>query len=229
MEDVFGVAPGISVDGNQKSKSRCGLLLTILLSMFLVFLVYHETIDTFAKQNPEVVTSVTSSRDPPIIQVKPSTFNFAFGVRNQNTGKYIADDTGFYNIKVYSTIRKQSFDYDNDEYEQEQEKNILKYSRCDDGDFTGPFNFIETDLLPTSYCISLDNPNPPRLEGTHASTERHSIEVVFSLCDDEDDPSSVPCKSEEQIEDAFENAKLEIEYTGYRFDPENYETPISYF
>mgnify|MGYP000335806894 CR=1 FL=1 len=77
MLDIFGVPPRLFIENSSKFKTNFGLFLTLLLLGLVVctFWVYGN--DIYYREKPITIFTEESQPDPPLVNVKNNTLNFA--------------------------------------------------------------------------------------------------------------------------------------------------------
>ncbi len=226
--NLFGKPVLLNFQGSHKSQSKIGVLFTLLLVGFGVWLVYYFGREIVLKKDPSIVTSELYTADPPPMTITQEKFPFAFAIVDPKTQVGYINES-IYLPKAYQILRKRMIKSDGT-VEVSVTRNPLKLEACQKDEvekFVGD-NDLDYNDFAGLYCVGQDAENPVTLEGLFSSEIYKGFVIEFHLCNSS--TSSVLCGSDEEIKAKFvSGTNFMINFGNTAINLQNYDRPISLY
>lgn len=209
--DLFKKPLHLTIDNQELTSTKFGLLLSSLIYGFLTFMFVQS--DFFLKAKPTILSELRTEKEAPLIQYKG--FPLAFAIKDR--GDNIVYDERIYSINVEAFSTKKP---ENSSQEEIIKIDMKYFHICNESDTQNDeyFGFVQK-----LFCL---NDNFFEIQGFSQETTWQMLKISVLLCENSTEKNNNSCKSPEEISKFFEMENFQIVYGTPYFQPRNYEKPI---
>lgn len=222
MQDYFGVSPTFTLHGKMKFQNIGGGFISLIINVLCLAFTFNYCYEIFSHNNPYLQSVIMSSSKEPNLTISSDNLIISFGILGRNYE--IIDDASLFTVDTnYLIITAENNSLNYQKYPLKRINcttiNLKKYKEAN---FEAEFY---SNNLQNYYCYNeTEENNPIILGGLYGSDFYGTITVSILKCDNTTSP--VPCKSQEEIDEALNYCYFEVFFLDHYIDPLNYYHPI---
>jgi len=225
--DLFAIPITLNREGKNKAISRHGILLTLLLVGFIIWLIFSVSRELFIKKNPNTISYDSFIAVPAPMEINRDTFPIAFGLQLLDAlgTNFFKDKTVYYpevQLLIYRNVMN-----DDGSWTKEQEYLDIDVEDCTPAHFGVNQDVLgDVDFTMYVYCLSFVQPKLDKLilQGVEDLTTYHGLMINIVKCQ-----NSTTCASDKEIEEKLTGAWLNLVYIQSAINPQNFSNPNQKF
>lgn len=222
IQDYFGMVPTLTHHGKMKYQNLMGAWLSLLINCCCLIYVVTFVIELLSHNNPSLNTVTISNSASPNITLSSDDLIIAFGIMDRSY-KIINDPSVFtidprYQI-ISSVNGKMNYDKQPMKAINCTEINMKKYQE------SGFEKEFISNNLKDYFCFNETEKGDPIIIGGNYGSEYYGV-ITLSITKCNNETSSVPCKSSEEIDSILNLCYFEVFFLDHFVDIYNYTNPI---
>ena len=208
--DLFKEPLFLRVSQNEKSSTKFGLFISIIIYTFLIYSFFQN--DYFKRRKPSIIVQTSTLIHRPLIIYQSKTF--AFSIKDIQGNTY-TDPQFFYFMAQSSKAKTLSNGTMTFEFTQKA------FHLCNESDANTAEEWL---FIQNSYCLDQDPSGFFELEGGIGEENMKNFQINVFWCQNTTGNPTI-CKTPDEIDAFFNFKNLNLIFTNSVFDPSNYESP----
>ena len=219
--DFLGYKQTFSIGTKRTFQSHMGSILSILITIILLYCCNSFSRKLFEHKNPNIVATTYYDQEIKAVEFDQNILTITLALQNTDYSYYI--DEKIYKVTIYA-ISKQTTDSHGSIHTSEEQLQLVKCNEIHEFKLA-PDYFMSLDLK-NLYCLNLNQ--SIILEGEYGRNSWKYIQFRFQKCINSTE-NNYSCYSEEVIEKKLSGGYLGLFISHYAFVPNNYQKPLNVY